>query len=700
MLRPLLAALLLASLLVPAPAHAQVPTAGPTLLLEDPAGDVALNAGGSPAGAVPGAVYSGADLVALTLSETRSDVTFTLTFDDLKAPDEETAPDGMRTIVLFTHNLREFQLEIGRGVTHLSTEYFSYLSYRDDPTAVWSDIWVGFGEARPDYAADTLALSLSRDLLADADGAAPFPGRSLGEMRVSSGSQFRESPIFNPNNGVLPAVGFPVWVKDEMPEADAPAATYAIQVGVTQTGHARLSSDIPFRASNGEATTYILEAKASNLADREDTFTFGIAGASDRLTVVVPIQVLVLEAGASRDVPVLVTVPFGHQHGDAESFVLEMRSDSDPGSVGRVEMGIRFLAVPQPAGHHDTVYLHAMPPRQQIGPLLPFREGFMSTLEEDPAAAPGNHHSSGSGGIPGQWMYWFYYRLQPTLEMGLDFDLERDGRLVVPIGSATPMMGTKLFATLYLWSPEAQSQVTIAMLESESADVQAGAPHRFELAFTASDDADRIPFAPGMEMYLDLRVETTTSLPMFGAAEGGAYVAPGGSIQLPLNEWHDDVDEVLSALAGPGLSPLGDQERMVNPGEAAIFHVSIANPLDTDVDVALEVTGPNQDWATLPASKVRVPAHDTARASVVVRAPANTVPGERADLVLQAYSPDDPAARGLLRFVTLVDTSADHPDDTAAAAELETKDSPAGGLAVPAAALLVALVAGLRRRQS
>lgn len=690
----LLTAILVASLLALPPGSAQ---AAETVLLDDPAGDVQISANGSPATADPASAYSSADLRGLSLIEARTELTFTLTFEDLKSADEETAPEGTSTAVLFTHNGREFMLEVGRGVAQLATVYFSYLSFRDDAAADWSRVWSAFGEAVADADAETLAVSVPRDLLADADGAAPYPGRSLEAIRVESGSNFRGNPLVS--GGGLPVVLFPLWTEDNMPD-DGNGASYPLQLGVAQTGYARLSSEVPFRASNGEATTYILEAKAHNLAPEPDTFTFQVKGASNRLTVVVPVQALSLEADSTQTVPVLVTVPFGHDHGDSESFVLEMTSESDPGSVGRVEMGIRFLAVPQPAGHHDTLYFHSGAPMYGIGPVLQYQEGFFSTLAEDPTSAGGNHYSSGNGGFVGQWTYYFNYRLQPNLQIGLDFDLSRTGRLALPIGTTEPMLGTTVTGELYAFMPQDRSNTLIAVLDSgDPVDIDPQSQHLFEMEVRPEPDADRIPFAgDGMQLYLNFRVNTMTAAPTFGAAETGAYIAPGASMQLPLNEWHDDVDDVLASLSGPGLSPLGAQERPVNPGEAVIFHVSISNPLDTAMEMALEVSGPNAAWASLPSAKVQVPAHDTARASVVVRAPVDAVSGERADLVLQAYAKDDPATRGLLRFVTVVDTGQDHIDDSAAAEELAPKESPAPGF-VLLLGLMVVLAISVRRRR-
>ncbi|MFA5944754.1 MAG: hypothetical protein WC876_09840, partial [Candidatus Thermoplasmatota archaeon] len=281
-----LAALLLASLFVP-PGTAQ--TAAEAPLLDDPAGDVQLSVAGTPVTADSAAAYSGADLRGLSLTESRTEIAFTLTFEDLKAADQETAPEGTRTVVHFLHNGREFQLQVGRAVAHLATEYFAYLNFRDSATAEWNEIWYTFGEVIADVEAETLTVALQRDLLADADGAAPFPSRSLEGIRVESGSNLRNNPLIS--GGDLPTVDFPVWAQDNMPDDDS-VGTYLIQLGVAQSGHARLSSAVPFRASNGEATTYILEAKAANLAKEPDTFSFKVVGASSRLTVVVPVQLL------------------------------------------------------------------------------------------------------------------------------------------------------------------------------------------------------------------------------------------------------------------------------------------------------------------------------------------------------------------------------------------------------------------------
>jgi hypothetical protein len=686
--------LLLASAAVPAQSQ------GGASFLEDSAGDVQLATTAAPVGPDAADAYSCIDLRSLALVETRSHVEFTLTVADLKDPSQEPA-DGCRYNVYFSHNGREFMLALYRVLPSVNAALgggpFSWLYARDPPSTTWSSVWSSDGDASWDLAADTYAVSVPRLAFVDADGAPPSPGRSFERVRVEGVSAFKDSTLIGGLPGV-PGVPMPAYAIDLMPDDWGQAPSFPFQLGVAQTGHARLSSDRPYRASNGEATTYVMNVTASNLADRDDRFTFRAVAVTGGLTVVVPVQVLALDAKASRQVPVLVTVPFNHDHGGDSSFVLEMVSDSDAGSVGRIEMGVRFLTVPQPAGHHNQVYLHHRTPP---GALLAFQDGYMNTLEDDPAAEAINSYTVGLSGNGASWTYYWRYRLDPSLEMGLDFDPASDGTIALRFGSTWPILAPTIEGTLYTAKDNGFSgtdQRVLATFEASLGDLLPNAPLTADAALAVLPDVDRVAHEPGRSLFLEVRLRTEgLPTPTLGLANEGPYIAPGGHMQLPLVDWHDPVDAVLASLAGPGLSPLGPQERLVNPGEAVVYRVSIANAANKAATVQLELSGTNTAWASLPASSVQVPANSVAEASIVGRAPAGAGPGERADLVLQAYSKADPAARGLLRFLTTVDTSQDHPDDTAVAADLERRESPGAGVLLLAGLAAAALAARRRR---
>ncbi|MHB1260928.1 MAG: hypothetical protein ACYC2H_04350 [Thermoplasmatota archaeon] len=673
-------------------ATAQAPS-GAVLVLEDGTGDVETQVGGAPV-AGGEAAYPGVDLVGFAMQETPFSVALSIRVAALPKQNDPGA-DGVEYTVFFTHNGREFRADVQVALPAIDSSAFLSLSYRDVPGAEWSALWFS-DEVVVDAAANSLSVDLERTFLVDKDGAAPFPGRSLEGVHVLAKSLFSNA---NATVFLVPTT-FPQSVTDALPDA-APYPALPIQLGLAQTGHARLTSAMPFRASNGEATTFVYNITAHNLADREDTFQLAAQSVPAGYSVVLPVPALAIPAGGKADVPVLLSMPFGHQHGAVASLVLELSSLSDGSAIGRLEIGVRFLAIPQPAGHHDTVFLHQAP--QGNGALVPFfafGAEYMNTLEEDPLDAGGKSYTSGFSSNGNEYEHSWDFPLQPTLQMGLHVDQAKVGHLRLPIGTTVPQNQVKVTARLYAWD---ERQFTffedpdgmVAKAESEPVDLGPSSEHLFELDLLPTEGVGRVPFTPGTNLHLGIEV-THAGPPTLGFASEGLYIGPGSSARLPLQEWHDPVDEVLAALDGPGLSPLGPQERLVNPGEAVVFPLSIANPFAKSKRFDLEVSGPNAGWATLSPDSVEVPANSVAQATVVVRAPTGAVDGDRADLVLQAFPRDDPTSRGLLRLVAEVDTDADQVDDSAIA-PTPGKKSPSAGLPVALAAL--AGLALVRRRR-
>lgn len=700
MLRPAAVALLMLLLAVPAPALAQDE---PVPVLADDEGDVYVSVQGTQ-GPAAASAYPAVDLVALQVSEEPGAFTFVLQVADLRPGTEETGADGSAYTIGFAHNGREFRLDLYHNVPAISGGVlFPSLSARDSPDAEWAFVWGDPRAVVVDYAADLLATRIPREVLADADGAVPYPGRSLEGINVASFSTLSGGTI-----NVVVEVPVPTTVADQMPEPGEPFGALPVQLGVTQDGHARLFSAMPFRASNGEATTYVFQVVAQNLAPEEDVMELAAVGVPARLTVVLPVPLVVLGPNETQEVPVLVTVPFGHDHGSAASFILELHSQNDPRSVGRLAMGVRFLAVPQPAGHHDTLFLHS-PQSAGAGGLLGAGMGYMNTLEEDPNDALRPMHSTGLSIGPGdtpqpQYRHRWTYALGPALEMGLDADLSRTGAFAVPVRTTLPMLAASMQVTVMVqedlvfgpgFSP--QGVILAASQPTAPVDMLANAQHLFEGELVPDPDGDEVPYAAGSNLYLHVELTTVGPVQSLGLAQEGPAIPPGGWLRLPLNEWHDRVDDALRAIDGPALHAVTEQERRVNPGEAVVFHVEVENPMNRTLALRFEVTGSNSGWASLPDDAVSVPPDSVANVTVVVRAPADAVHGERADLILQAYPAKNPAARGLLRLVAIVETGEDLPDEAATAEKLgKAKDTPAPGFLLAALAL-VALAARRRR---
>lgn len=657
----------------------------PVDLLQDAAGDVRTEVQGQAGPNHP--LYPAVDLVGLSMLESAADLRFTIQVADLRPGNEETGFDGTTHEIYFTHNGREFQLAFYQSLPALQDFTYVVLSMRDRVQDEWSDVWAdGFAVERS-VQDNTLSVAIPRDQLVDREGSPPFLGRSLENIRVTAHSALSEGTI----NFGLTSQPMPSRVLDDMPESGTPGATFPIQFGVAQTGHARLWSDAPFRASNGEATTYVLLVQAENLADETDDFELVTVGVPSHVTVVLPVPYLTLDAGASFQVPVLVTVPFGHDHGSSTKFTLEMRSQSDATSVGRIEMGVRFLPVPQPAGHHNRLFLHA--PAGQSGALFfDFNSGRMNTLEVDATAGAGPYYGSGLS-FGGNFRHSWQYALTPALELGLDLDLTQTGAFSIPITSVLPLQQASLQGDLWLYGSESVHVGTLSA--TAPVDTPPQSTTLFTGEFVPADEADAIPFMPGNNLYLNLRLSTNTPNLLLGQADEGPGIVNGAWIDLPLLEWHDEVNEALAAVDGPNLRSLGEQSRLVNPGEAVLFQAQVTNPLDEGRTIRLAASGPNAAWATFPDS-VRVPAGESANITIVIRAPVDAQHGDRSDLVLQAFTKDAPNARGLLRLVAQVDAEQDLPDEAAAAPAINGKESPAAPAMLVVAAL--ALLAVRRRK--
>ncbi|MHB1260929.1 MAG: hypothetical protein ACYC2H_04355 [Thermoplasmatota archaeon] len=696
-MRSLLALFLLAALL-PAPASGQV--AG-TTLLEDPAGDVRSEVAGT-AGPPATTLYPGADLLSLSVAESQHSFTFRLGMAAVPSASDP-GLDGVNYLIHFSHNGRQFEIMVWKVLEGLQAVTpqppFAWLAYRDSGDAAWSFIWISETAPFFDAAAKSLTIDVLRLDLADAEGATPFPGRSLEGIRAEAHASLEDAQLISiGGSGGFQDV-YPQRFVDEMPDDPASSANLPVAIGPRQTGHARLTSDHPFRSSNGEATTMLFAVDAHNLGDAGDRFELTAEPVPRGYSLTLPVPLVDIPAQSSLEVPVLLTMPFGHQHGAAASFVLEMTSLSDGGSVGRIELGVRFLDIPQPAGHHDTVFLHKSPTVGGVGPAFGWRTGYMNTLEDDPSDTKEPLHTSylsvtDVGRFESRWMF----PLKPYLDMGIDIDPAKTGHLRLPIGTAGPMRETTVEAFLRVapgvdWPQEG---ILLASLEPLPArDIAPNSEVLIEGALVPEPGVGPVPPERGNNLWLEVVVTSTGT--MWSAAGEGAYIAPGGSARLPLREWHDAVDEALAALKGPSLAPLGPQERRVNPGEAVAFPVSIANPLDGEARIELEVSGPNAEWAALASRSIVVPAHATGQATVMVQVPRDAADGDRADLVLQAFSRDDPTARGLLRLLAEVDTDADQVDDSAMApADGKTSPGPQGVFVVSG---LLALVAAARRRR-
>ncbi|MEA3166157.1 MAG: hypothetical protein QOJ26_1026 [Thermoplasmata archaeon] len=708
----------------------------PVLLLEDVSADIQFQAAGTPTGN-PAGRFAATDLRSLAVEELKDDLVFRLGVASLSTSPEAPFAENTMYTVDFGYGAKLYRVLYYRTVAD-QPRYFARAYEYDAGRGAYSAMEQLVMTVDP--ASNTLAATVPRAILLDENGAAPFPGRVLTGFHAASSSlsmswlngvQFGPVPV--PAQSVPPT-----QAGDKMPDSGNGTLDLSIKLGLLQAGNARLTATIPARASNGEANTFVFEVNATNLGPKQ-RFSLSTHGVPATWQVDLPSDLIELPAQSTVTFPVLISTPFAHQHGSFQNFIVEMAGLEHTGDVGRVQLGIRYTATPQPAGHHDTVYLHTLASEGDatfntlFGTAFGFDPSalYFNTLkpEEDPndsKAAVGGTSMGFTQSLPPMQAYTWFIPLSPALAMGLDFDLTRTGTLNLDLDTVLPMQGAQMTGRIVHTIPDgrrcdqnrpqvgnrecsrddyyfgAGEHITAAQMATAAAvDVPPNSVgNSFVLTVAGTDGGDYITFNPDATLALQLNLT-------FLRADG--FLGPkdmpkihGGEMVLPLIEYHDPVDQVFTSLSSLMITVSGEQQRMVNPGKTALYELSLMNHGANDATYNLEVSGSSLPWARiLGERRDTVPAGQSRPLGIAVTAPAGATDGEVADLVLAAIDANDPTARTLARLLTTVDTDAEHPDDTARvpglADQLTTKDSP--GLAPLAGLAVLGLVAVARRRR-
>lgn len=707
--------------LIPIPAGAQEGGQGDGSgqVLEDDSGDVAYeSAAGTPVPASEEA--KAADLVAAHVEETAQDFTFSIAF--AQAP-QNVLVDHTRVFLYFTAH--DVPLYVEYDIWPDPSGVYGYASLVEDAEEGWDDTREWEEIVVTD---ETVSATFPRSALYDSKGANPFPGRAFTDFWAVAYGVTEDLDLWLIGDD---PIEFPVVAQDRMPDEGVGTVSWPIQYGLEQSGHIHLDSWDPIRTSNGEAATFIFHFNVRNDGEEPDFVSFEATGVPQGWQVTFPRPSMMVQPfdedeheGWGRpggiSVPVVVTTPFGHDHGKLATFIVEAMSKRDPSAVGRAELGIRYTAIPQPAGHHPTMYIHSDPWQLLDHPELgqAWREietwgsGLMTmnTLDDYELDQGVDIHGYKESTVPNGLFRWGIY-LDPSLAMGLDFDLEGTGEIVTTIRTVAPLQDAvasgKLYHFDWCWGEvpwemgdeeQHDGRTLLGTFQAtDPADLDAQAEEPYTLTFTPNEEADYIRYQQGACLAAMFQVETTTPASFFGAADA-PYMKTGGTITLPLNEYSDKIEDVVAGTE-VSLIPVGDQERMLNPGATALYQVKILNGLPEEGTYKLNVYGSNVEWASLPeGGTVRLDGTEEAVFPVVVRAPGDAGDDERADLIVEAVHQEDPDLRSLLRLLTVVDTEADHPDDAASAEGLGPKGKDTPGLLLPVLAGVLALAVMMRRR--
>ncbi len=517
-----------------------VPLASAQWLLEDPAGDVEASSYNNSSGA-PGN-WQAVDLLALGIVEEPEDLLFTVDIEGL--PDCEGGQcinaGDLRTYFQYG----ELGYYVQQGVDALGNAYGQLHSVTPggvDGPAIATNLG-----ATLDIQDSSVTAKVPRDLIVDEAGTPPIKDRSITHILTRSYSQFSFGGPDVTNSGSDDML----VIRDQM-GFDAPA-NFTFQFGgSTFQGTLQALSPAPFRASNGGAATYRYDINLLHTGDAETTLDIKVEGLPQGWSFQRPNGTLTVGPATQKDFAVLIHTPSGHQHGGSDVFHIAITDAGDKANWARVELGVHYLSVPQPAGHHPTLWLHSLSDGTIATATALFgNDGgriWMNTLEED----PGDEQvpivgQEGVGGFQAQTTRWSICMI-PNLRLGLDMDLSQTGRLEVPIGGTAPHTGVQLTGRLlHIAGPEPldfcdpslynrRDQAEIARFDGGATQDILNNVQSFTLTATPLPAGDYIPYEPGAQLVLELEATFTGGDP----GPGGLAIHPGGRLDLPLLEYYD-----------------------------------------------------------------------------------------------------------------------------------------------------------------
>lgn len=653
------------------------PTASAAPLLTDAKGDVAYPTAAGPVGASTQAT-DGADLLALDLVESADDLAFTLTLASTSST------MGVTRMIYFTWNGVAYRVysEVFSSEFGGSANGFAWLERYED------EDYEAVGDVETAADATSITFTVPRAYVLDRDERPPFRGGELADVYVEARMccQIRIS-----GNGAQ--------ATDLMPDDVAQGATFALALGEQATGNVRLEAPDPIRVSNGGATTFVFKIDLANKGEKDDEYELAIVDLPDgwNATVQSPVSV---DGGEEKSLSVLASVPFEHKHGGFDSFNVTAVSTRDPGSRATTRLGVVHTPIPQPAGHHPDLFLHARP----------FEGGFFGevfstafemasgTMNTDSARADGEVETVTQNWCGSDGCGWFI-PLEPALAMGLDFDLARTGTLVGALSAGSTGEGT-IAAQLFVYRQGDEDWESVALAKSKpvpvALDMQSPAPFTMELVPT--QEADYVPYAPDQNLYLEILLESD-GVQLFGEGPTSPSLrASDFKLTLPLNEYHDRLtgfdegeSETLSLVAD------GPVEKAGRPGSTLAYAFTLENGGSEELAIDVDVAGTDAELGSLvPWGSVTLAAGESRKVTLAVGIPFEAAEGQVIEVIVFAHAEADPSIMALARTSTTVTLSEEAtPDETDVvrqAQEEENRDTPAaGGLAALAVLALVAV---------
>jgi hypothetical protein len=523
-----------------------------------------------------------------------------------------------------------------------------------------SNTLISSGIATIDSVAGKVSATTPISVIQSAAGTSLGPGSLIEVTAISSHwddlpSSYQED---NANSNV--------YARDQI---DVPPGAELLVPGA-QNGSLGVLANNPTRFTNGEATTFHWPLFLSNKDSTPIEILINVEGPS-AYEFHAP-KAIQLPANGEQRIDVFASVPFNHEHGRTDTIEVQFDTGTE---VITQELFIQYLAVPQPAGHHDEVFTH-----------MDGQSMWLSTLEEDDTST-GVETGGSIGTCSDGSKNWNGVRwsapLRPSLLIGMRSN-GGDALFEGEISWETPIPQGSLYGFLEVYG---SSSGTPAFFPVGEADFElflgvspAGSLTLSESFLIPEEFLELAPL-PGQNIAFSL-----VYCPDVVSEEGFVASTPAnqfgflqyGKLSLPLEEYHDSIP---IDLPGQETTFTGETTARGPPGGWIQFTLELIG----SGNYGVSVIGSHASLVSLSQEVVKVEGSSDLTAWIQV--PVDALDGDALDVILVATNQENSLDQAVVRLDVVIDSrveSAGLPEVT------ESKETPSVGV-FPGLIILVLL---------
>jgi hypothetical protein len=532
------------------------------------------------------------------------------------------------------------------------------------------------------------------------------------------------------------------YVIDQAPQGAVSNRVFPFLKGSGGRGHLAMTSPDPIRVTNGEATTIVYKVELTNSGPDKTSVQVSSSGTMSDWTVRVP-SLLELKGGQTLSFPVILALPFRHEHGKTALFNVHAQAIGDLNSEASTDLGVFWTDVPQPSGHHECTsdeicgqWFHSSPfdnpLPEQADTAVPFKNMWFNGIGKDPSPSADDANipaffndqffcvfpptNAPNCKTPPVWTASWFFPMSPQLLIGLDFDVTGTGLAKLSFVPSLADPGARVEAKLLYCDPAKQGSGgpgSFSAMQScyqytqlvasgvGTVALSPSTPVNIELPLKIDPWADFVPYKRGANLGLDLRVFSTVPQNTIVVPPRIEFVPKSSHMHLPLLEYHDPIDQSFEEVGVISLNPIDPFEKLVNPGKTTVFRFDLKNDDDIPHHLQIEVNGIHADWASIVGPHVHAmePKSKT-NFTIAVKVPGDAVAQERAELFVVAQSQEEAWVVALSRLRAHVVDTPEMPDEADLARETTGAGSPSLEPLAVLAAVAVAVVVARRRGPS